>query len=105
MEAFAVRPWTSTDRALFDSDGLLVGRARTPEDARRIVAAVNFVDGVPTEALEAWSVGSIQDPFNDLAAELESVLLAQPRAADRRHVERRKGDRRRASTEVRVDAG
>jgi hypothetical protein len=104
MESFAVRPWTAADRAIFDSEGFLVGRARSGEDARRIVAAINFVDGVPTEALEAWSVGSIQDPFNDLAAELESVLLAQPFPADRRHMERRRGERRRVATEVRLDA-
>jgi hypothetical protein len=105
MEAFAVRPWTSADRAIFDPEGLLVARARSSEDARRIVAAINFVDGVPTEALEAWSVGSIQDPFNDLAAELESVLLTQASPVERRGGERRKGERRRAATEVRVDAG
>jgi hypothetical protein len=104
MESFAVRSWTAADRAIFDSEGFLVGRARSVEDARRIVAALNFVEGVPTEALEAWSVGSIQDPFNDLAAELESVLRAQSLPADRRRVERRQGERRRAATEVRLDA-
>lgn len=105
MEAFAVRPWTSTDRAIFNSDGLLIARARSAEEARRIAAAVNFVDGVPTEALEAWSVGAIQDPFNDLAAELESVLLAEASGVDRRRGERRTAERRRPATEVRIDAG
>jgi hypothetical protein len=104
MEAFVVRPWTAADRAIFDSEGFLAGRARSSEDARRIVAAINFVDGVPTEALEAWSVGSIQDPFNDLAAEMESVLRSKPSPADRRRMDRRKGERRRAATEVRLDA-
>jgi hypothetical protein len=105
MEAFAVRPWRNDDRSIFDSDGLLIAQARSPEDARRVVAAINFVDGVPTDALEAWSVGSVQDPFNDLAAELESVLLTQASPAERRRGERRRGERRRVATEVRVDAG
>jgi hypothetical protein len=105
MEAFAVRPWTSDDRSIFDFKGRLAARARSAEEARRIAAAVNFVDGVPTEALEAWSVGTIQDPFNDLAAELESVLLTESPGDERRRAERRQGERRRAATEVRVDAG
>jgi hypothetical protein len=57
---------------------------------------------MPTEALEAWTVGSIQDPVNDLLAELESVI-APPAAQDRRQGERRRTDRRRAITEVRLE--
>ncbi len=32
--------------------GQWVARARTGEDARRIVAALNAIDGIPTDALE-----------------------------------------------------
>ncbi len=82
-----------------------MARARSPQDARRIVAAVNFVDCVSTEALEGWTVGVISDPINDLAAELESVLLTENQPADRRKGERRLGDRRRTMTEVRIEVG
>jgi len=95
--------WTQVDSAVFDIEGHLVARARSGVDARRIVAAVNFVDCVSTEALEGWTVGVIVDPVNDLAAELESVLLA-PLASERRKGERRGADRRRPTTEVRVSS-
>ena len=93
--------WTQVDSAVFDGEGHLVARVRSAEDARRIVAAMNFVDCVATDALEGWSVGVISDPVNDLAAELESVLLA-PVSDERRKGERRLGDRRRPATEVRI---
>ena len=105
METSAVPRWTHVDSALFDGEGHLVARARSAEDARRIVAAVNFVDCVSTEALEGWTVGVITDPINDLAAELESVLLTPNSPADRRRAERRQGDRRQPRTEVRITGG
>ncbi len=95
--------WTHVDTAVFDGDGRLVARARSAEGARRVVAAVNFVDCVATEALEAWTVGVIADPVNDLAAELESVLSA-PIASERRKGERRQSDRRRLVTQVQIDS-
>jgi hypothetical protein len=93
--------WTQVDSAVFDGEGHLVARVRTGEDARRVVAAVNFVDCVSTEALEGWTVGVISDPINDLAAELESVLLA-PGESERRKGERRRVERRRPATQVRI---
>jgi hypothetical protein len=93
--------WTQVDSAVFDGEGHLVARLRSSEDARRVVAAVNFVDCVSTEALEAWTVGVISDPINDLAAELESVLLA-PVESERRKGERRCAERRRLATQVRI---
>jgi len=93
--------WTQVDSAVFDGEGNLVARVRSGEDARRVVAAMNFVDCVATEALEGWTVGVISDPINDLAAELESVLLA-PDASERRQGERRRTDRRRPATQVRI---
>ena len=97
-----IRPWYAVGRAIFSGDGEAVAAARSDEEARRIAVALNAVVGMPTEALEAWTVGSIQDPLNDLLAELESVL-APPAADERRKGERRQRDRRRAITEVRVD--
>lgn len=100
-----IRPCYASGRAVFDGGGEAVAAARSEEDARRIAVALNAVVGMPTDALEAWTVGSIQDPVNDLLAELESVI-APPAPQDRRRGERRKIDRRRAITEVRLeDAG
>jgi hypothetical protein len=89
-------------RGVFDGNGEAVAAARSDEEARRIAVALNAVVGMPTDALEAWTVGSIQDPVNDLLAELESVL-APPAAEDRRKGERRQRERRRAITEVRIE--
>lgn len=97
-----IRPFYAAGRAVFDGTGEAVAAARSEEDARRIAVALNAIVGMPTEALEAWTVGSIQDPVNDLLAELESVI-APPAAQDRRREERRKTDRRRAITEVRLE--
>jgi len=97
--------WTRSENAVYDGEGRLVARARSSEEARRIVAAVNFVDCVSTEALEGWTVGVIADPINDLAAELESVLWTPYHPADRRKGERRQADRRRPATEVRIRVG
>lgn len=96
----------SVGKAVFEGSGEAIAAARDPEEARRISAALNAVYGIPTEALEAWSIGSIQDPVNDVLAELESVL-APPRDQDRRGTrggpDRRQTDRRRAIHEVRIE--
>jgi hypothetical protein len=98
----AFKPYYAVGRAVFEGSGEAVAAACAPDDARRIVAALNVAYGTPTEALEAWSVGSIQDPVNDILAELESVL-APPVSQDRRGKERRQIDRRRPIHEVRID--
>jgi hypothetical protein len=97
-----IRPWYAVGKAVFDGGGEAVAAARTDEEARRIAVALNAVVGMPTDALEAWTVGSIQDPVNDLLAQLESVL-APPADEDRRQGERRQRERRRAITEVRIE--
>jgi hypothetical protein len=97
-----IRPCYARGRAVFDGGGEAIAAARSDEEARRIAVALNAVVGMPTDALEAWTVGSIQDPINDLLAELESVL-APPAAEDRRKGERRQHERRRAITEVRIE--
>lgn len=96
-----IKPWYAIGKAVFDGSGEAVAAARSVDDGRRIAAALNAVVGMPTEALEAWSLGSIQDPTNDLLAQLESVL-APPASEDRRGADRRQGERRRAVTEVRI---
>ncbi len=99
-----VARWTQDRRIIREADGKIVGTARSAEDARRIVAAVNAVHGIPTDALEAWTVGVIADPTNSLLAELEAVLTLDPDSNDRRLGDRRTGDRRHALTEVRIEA-
>ena len=100
-------PFYAVGKAIFDGmTGEAIAAARSPEDARRLSAAMNVAYGIPTEALEAWSIGSIQDPVNDVLAELETVL-APPLAEDRRGTrggpDRRQTDRRRAIHEVRIE--
>lgn len=45
---------------ILDAQGRVVGSAREESDARRIVAAVNAVEGLSTEALEAGVVAEMQ---------------------------------------------
>ena len=98
-----IKPWYAVGRAVFDGTGEAVAAVATVEEARRIAAALNAVIGMPTEALEAWTLGSIQDPMNDLLADLESVLAPAPADERRTGPDRRQTDRRRAMTEVRVE--
>ena len=66
-------------------------------------AAVNAVAGMPTDALEAWTTGIVNDPVHELAAELEALIQFGPRPDERRQGERRQNERRRAKTEVRIE--
>src|SRR6476661_8572064 len=90
-----IKPWYAVGRAVFDGTGEAVAAVATVEEARRIAAALNAVIGMPTEALEAWTLGSIQDPMNDLLADLESVLAPAPADERRTGPDRRQTDRRR----------
>jgi hypothetical protein len=98
----AFKPFYAVGKAVFEGSGEAIAAARSPEDARRIAAALNTAFGIPVEALEAWSIGSIQDPVNDMLSELESVL-APPSSEDRRTGDRRQRDRRRAIHEIKID--
>lgn len=100
--ATEIKPFYAIGKAIFDGSGDAFAAGRSVDEARRIAAALNAVVGMPTEALEAWTLGSIQDPTNDLLAELESVL-APPLTEDRRQNDRRQADRRHALTEVRIE--
>ena len=95
--------WNHSGQIIVDSAGKPVAAARSEEDARRIAAAINTVYGMPTEALEAWSVGRILDPVNDVLEQMESVVAPPENEERRRGVDRRRGERRRALTEVRVE--
>jgi hypothetical protein len=104
-EELKFKPFYSVGKAVFEGSGEAVAAARSPEDARRMAAALNAAYGIPTEALEAWSVGSVQDPVNDMLSELESVLAPPPEQDRRSHrgPDRRQTDRRRAIHEVRIE--
>ncbi len=64
-------PWTQYGRYIRDANGVIVVRGRNPADARRIVAAVNATQGMPTEALLSWTVQVVSDPKVSLEAVLE----------------------------------
>ena len=102
----AVMPFarfTQKAEFVFDAMGSLVATARSVENARRLVAALNAVEGIPTDALEGWTLGVVSDPINELAQELELILEPPPYPDDRRRGEdRRMTERRRASTEIRI---
>lgn len=103
-EAHAPEPWVQKGRYVRDADGSIVVRGRSPADARRIVAAVNAVQGIRTEALERWTVQVISDPAADSVFEVDfeearepaPPIEAQPVVFERRVAERRQRDRRRA---------
>lgn len=95
--------WAQDGRNVLDPSGRVAATLRSNEEARRFVAAVNAVAGMPTDALEAWTTGVINDPVHQLAAELEALLESASYPGERRQGERRLGDRRRAATEVRIE--
>jgi hypothetical protein len=89
-------PWTQDGRYVLDASGWTLASTRFPADARRIVAAVNAVQGIPTESLESWSDNVIGEPAQALVAagdRSESPDL-EIFPEDRRANNRRHGDRR-----------
>jgi hypothetical protein len=97
-------PWTSEGRAILNASGWTLAKTIFESDARRIVAAVNDVLGIPTAALEAGFIREILVPRPDTTGELSIRIHALPQSPvdpaeffihDRRAGERRRGDRRR----------
>ena len=72
MVIHAPEPWTPEGRYVRDLYGTIVVRGRSPADARRIAAAINATRGIPTDALETWTVQDVSDP--DTRPELEVLL-------------------------------
>ncbi len=100
-------PWMQDGRYILDASGWTLASARFPADARRIVAAINAVQGIPTDALESWSVNVIGEPAGmDLAAggRTESAA-AESLPDDRRLAERRRGERRATHPRLRIFGG
>jgi len=96
--------WEHEGSTVVDPTGHPAATFRTTEEARRFVAAMNAVAGMPTDALEAWTTGVISDPVQELAAELAAMVEFVPYPNERRTGERRRGeDRRRFTAQVRID--
>lgn len=95
-EKYRREPWSWEGRNILDSTGDPVATTADPEDARRIVAAVNAVQGMPTEALESWTVEIISDPTLELDADSdfegpEAYPNDRRARQDRRRADRREG--------------
>ncbi len=97
-------PWAQHGREILDATGWTLGSARFPADARRIVAAINAVQGIPTDALESWFVNVIgETPGALVAAEDRAPSVASEIVPDeRRASDRRRGDRRAERSELRI---
>jgi hypothetical protein len=97
-------PWASEGRAILNASGWTLAKTIFEADARRIVAAVNDVLGIPTAALEAGFIREILVPRPDATGEISIRIHPLPQGPmdpaeffihDRRAGERRRGDRRR----------
>src|SRR5450759_3693831 len=97
-------PWMQNGRYILDASGWTLASARFPADARRIVAAINAVQGIPTDALESWIVNVIGEPIEraDAAGRRGQGDASEPLPNERRAAERRHGDRRALRPELRV---
>ena len=98
-------PWKYEGRAILNAAGWTMARTIFEADARRIVAAVNDVLGIPTVALEAGFIREILVPRPEATSEVSIRVHPLPRMPvdpaeffihDRRLGERRRGDRRRS---------
>src|SRR6185295_9452210 len=110
-------PWTYEGRAILNAAGWTLAKTIFEADARRIVAAVNDVLGIPTAALEAGFIREILVPRPESTSSVTIRVHPLPQAAamldpaeffihdrrvgDRREGERRQGERRRGVAPVR----
>jgi hypothetical protein len=103
-------PWSYEGRAILNSAGWTLAKTIFEADARRIVAAVNDVLGIPTTALESGFIREILVPrpeesgalsirFHSLprpsAVDAAEFFIHDRRMGERRRSERRRNDRRR----------
>jgi hypothetical protein len=96
-------PWRFEGRAIVNASGWTLAKTIFEADARRIVAAVNDVLGIPTPALEAGFIREILVPRPEETSAVTIRFHSLPQTQvdpaeffihDRRVGERRKGDRR-----------
>ncbi len=115
LEKHQPEPWTIDGRHILSGTGWRLAKSVLAADARRIVAAVNDTQGIPTAALEAgflrdllelrvwpravWeNHGSRLHVVNSPDAVLyEPLDPAEPFSFDRRVGDRRRAERRRGS--------
>lgn len=98
-------PWTQDGRYILDASGWTLASSRFPADARRIIAAVNAVRGIPTDALESWVVNVIGEPVGraDIAGRGAVIGDASESVPnDRRTGKRRHGERRASRPELHI---
>lgn len=106
-------PWDFEGRAILNASGWTLAKAIFEADARRIVAAVNDVLGIPTAALESGFIREILVPRPEASGDVTIRIHPLPQAAadpaeyfihdrragpDRRKGDRRRGERRRGQT-------
>jgi hypothetical protein len=103
----APEPWAQLGRYIRDAEGRIVVRGKSPLDARRVVACVNALMGVPTETIENWNIqvvgGAGAGPDPSLATIPEDAIEAFKEfvgSDDRRLGERRRGERRREAGDL-----
>lgn len=103
-------PWARLGRYIRDSNGRIVVRGKSPVDARRVVACINALMGVPTETIENWNIqvvggaGAGPDPaLSEIPADAAEALKEIIGSEDRRLGERRKGNRRRAAAATSIE--
>lgn len=99
-------PWMQDGRYVLDASGWTLASTRFPADARRIIAAINAVQGIPTDALESWVVNVIGEPVGRSGGDRRRASgdTFEPVQNERRVSERRHGDRRASRPEVRIFA-
>lgn len=97
-------PWMQNGRYILDASGWTLASTRFPADARRIVAAINAVHGIPTDALESWSVNVIGEPAGALVAAGDPApsSASEVFSDDRRASNRRRGERRATRPQLRI---
>ncbi|HEY3123251.1 MAG TPA: hypothetical protein VGK70_04235, partial [Thermoanaerobaculia bacterium] len=80
---------------------------RFPADARRIVAAINAVQGIPTDALESWFVNVLGEPAGVAVAAggRPQSSPAESFPDNRRVGQRRRGERRAARPHIPIFGG
>src|SRR6476661_4217115 len=98
-------PWVQDGRYIQDSSGWTLASTRFPADARRIIAAINAVQGIPTDALESWVVNVIGEPVGRADVDGPQSEGGGPAGIypdERRMGERRHGDRRASRPTIRI---
>jgi hypothetical protein len=98
-------PWIQDGRYILDASGWTLASTRFPADARRIIAAINAVQGIPTDALESWVVNVIGEPLGRSGGDRRRAGggdTFEPVQNERRVGERRHGDRRASRPELRI---